>query len=182
MAKAQVMHGARALVQINKQPVGVFNEVSWVYGLIDAEVDILGAYAPVDIIYVGASAVTADATGWRVSITARMVVASVPKLRELLTYEGVEIQIMDRQAKPGDPPICTIRDVKPMGYSGGVAAKQLSDRAHPVQGHCASTTSPAPTRKTHRCLVDHGRVTLPPEEGSLPPRNMKRASPVLVTR
>jgi hypothetical protein len=126
MAKAQVMHGARALVQINKQPVGVFNEVSWVYGLLDAEVDILGAYGTVDVVYVGASAVTAEATGWRVIDHGPMVVASVPKLSELLTYEGVEILIMDRQAKPGDPAICTIRDAKPLGYSGGVAAKQLS--------------------------------------------------------
>jgi hypothetical protein len=134
MAKAQVMHGARALVFINNKPVGIFNNVSWVYGLIDAEVDILGAFAPVEIVYVGASAVTCDATGWRVIDHGPHIAASVPKLRELLGYEGITIQILDRQAKPTDKPICTIRDVKPLGYSSGVAAKTLSEARIPFKG------------------------------------------------
>lgn len=128
------MHGARALVYMNKKPVGIFNSVSYVYGLIDAEVDILGAFAPVEIAYVGASAVTCDASGWRVIGHGPHIVASVPKLRELLTYEGIEIVLLDRQSKPNDPPICTIRDVKPLGYSGGVAAKQLSEVRIPFKG------------------------------------------------
>ncbi len=134
MAKGQVFHGARALVFINNKPVGIFNNVSWVYGLIDAEVDILGAFAPVEIVYVGASAVTCDATGWRVVGNGPHVVSSVPKLRELLGYEGITIQILDRQAKPTDKAFCTIRDVKPLGYSSGVAAKQLSEARIPFKG------------------------------------------------
>lgn len=133
MAKSQVFHGARALVLMPTTPgsapvvVGVFNNVSWVYGLIDAEVDILGAYAPVEITYVGASPVTAEATGWRIVGHGPHVVASVPHLKDLLLFEGITIQIQDRQAKPGDLPVCTIKNVLPLGYSGGVAAKQLSE-------------------------------------------------------
>jgi hypothetical protein len=51
-----------------------------------------------------------------------------------MTYEGLEIVIVDRQAAPGTKPICTIRNVFFGGFSGGAAAKQLSEVRIPFKG------------------------------------------------
>jgi hypothetical protein len=104
--------------------VGIFTDVSWSYGLLDAEVDILGAMAPIGIEYVGATSIQCRASGWRVVGKGLFTLGIVPPLKDLLQYKDLIVELQDRITKKK---ICRVTDVKPLGFDSGVAAKQLSN-------------------------------------------------------
>lgn len=137
--KSHVLHGARAILYLPVTPasgttastgndslaaVGIFTDVSWSYGLLDAEVDVLGAFAPIALEYVGATSIQCRASGWRVIGKGLFTLGVVPQLNELLNYKDLIVELQDRVSKKK---ICRVTDVKPLGFDSGVAAKQLSN-------------------------------------------------------
>jgi hypothetical protein len=159
MAKAKVFHGARAILYVGTIARGIFNNASWSYGLEDQEVPILGAFAPVEIAYVGASTVTVRCTGWRIIGHGPHQDGMVPKLNELLNYQDIQLVLMDRQSGPNDPPVMKLRDVKPLGYDTGVASKSLSEVTITYKGLRVDDES-GPNEESN------GAATLPGPAGS----------------
>jgi len=129
--KPTVMHGARAILAIAGQPVGIFTNVSYQVQLDVAPVTILGSYAPVTTEYVGMEPVSVSATGWRVldhgphAVIGKNGERIVPALAELISADELSITVYDRQ----DPTkkIADITNVRSQGFSSGVAARSLSE-------------------------------------------------------
>lgn len=130
MAAPKVMHGARAKVGIVDpntglvQVVGIYSNVSYNLTYDTPPVYILGAYAPAAIENVAQEPVSMTCTGWRVVDHGAHVQGKVPKLADLLTSEYLQMVIIDRQTNKR---ICTVRDVRPTGYSTAISARQLEE-------------------------------------------------------
>jgi hypothetical protein len=133
---AKVMNGARAKLAIiengKSRYVGLFQNVS--YGLTySAEpVYILGNFAPVEIEYTSQDAVQITCSGWRVIERGPFAEASVPKLQDLLLHEYMELVIEDRQSRERGLPdqivrIAKFRNVRPIGFSTQISARQLEE-------------------------------------------------------
>lgn len=146
----QIYSGARCLVYVNAKPnpnapgatlgsgsgnvqsstsdglvlAGVFTSVSWQYAYIEQDIDILGRYSPVGIIYTGATTVSGSCTGWRVVADGPFATGLFPTLDQLDNYGDLTFAIIDRQ----DPTqiYCKITNVKPLNYSSGTANKSAS--------------------------------------------------------
>jgi hypothetical protein len=135
MAAPKTMNGARAKLGIydpstgQTRYIGIFQNVS--YGLtFQAEpVYILGKFAAAEIDYTSQDVVQITASGWRVIEHGPHVEAGVPRLQDLLSHEYLELAISDRQreAQGKDGRIAKFRNVRPVGYSTQISARQLEE-------------------------------------------------------
>lgn len=131
----KVMSGPRALVGIydpatgKTRIIGLFSNVSYSLSYETQAANILGAYAPVEIDYVGQNEVPITCSGYRVIDHGAHVDPAVPKLQDLLTHEYIELTIIDRQRQNagGDGRIAKFRNVRPTGYSSGMQARNLTE-------------------------------------------------------
>lgn len=132
----RVMSGARAKLAIvengRARYVGIFQSVS--YGLTyGAEpVYVLGNYGPVEIEYTSQDAVSISCSGWRAVEHGPHKEASVPHLQDILLHEYMELMIEDRQSKETGKPdqiarVAKFRNVRPIGYSTSISARQLEE-------------------------------------------------------
>jgi hypothetical protein len=122
--KAKTMHGSRAQLYINGQIVGVFNNVSYGVNYDANPIFVLGRFSAAEIALTGMEPIGVTATGFRVVDNGPYVVASVPRLQDLLNHEDISLSIWDRQT---NKMIMTVVGVRPTGYSSSIAAKAVSD-------------------------------------------------------
>ncbi len=131
----KVMSGPRALVGAydpatgKSRIIGLFSSVSYNLSYETQDANILGAYAPVEIDYVGQNVVSITCSGYRVIDHGAHAEAGVPKLQDLLTHEYLEMTIIDRQSQNAgkDGRIAKFRRVRPVGYSSGMSARNLTE-------------------------------------------------------
>lgn len=130
-SKPKVMHGARAIMAVAGQPVGLFTNVSYHVQYDVAPVNILGRYGPVTTEYVGAEPVQVNCNGWRVldhgpfAVIGKNGERLVPTLNELITAEEITLTIYDRQ----DPTkkVMEVVGCRSQGFQGGMASRSLSE-------------------------------------------------------
>jgi hypothetical protein len=106
--------------------MGIFTDVSWSFGYIDAEVDILGRFGPAAIEYVGASVVSGTASGWRVVNYGALASGLLPTLDQLLNWGPEQDVILEIQDRTTGKDVTKITNVKMLSYETGVANKNLS--------------------------------------------------------
>lgn len=120
MAQHQIMTGARAVLRINNQPVGIFSRVSWSVNNDAAPAHVLGRYAPAEITYVSQEAVNIQAVGFRIIDKGAHVAASLPKLQELLNHDSISLSVVDRRT---GKTIFQAFHVRPLSYSTDITAR-----------------------------------------------------------
>jgi hypothetical protein len=132
---AKVMSGARCKFGVfdpatgQTRYIGIFKNVSWTLTNQTEPVFILGRYSAAEIEYTSQDIVSITASGWRVIEHGPHNEAAVPKLQDLLTHEYLELVIMDRQREAAgkDARIAKFRNVRPVGYSTSLDARQLEE-------------------------------------------------------
>lgn len=96
---SKVMTGARAKVYINNQLVGIFESCSYNTSLGTEAIHLLGRFSPDEITITSAEAVSLSCSGFRVIGAGVHTLPAVPKLQDLLAFEGVTIAVVDRQTR-----------------------------------------------------------------------------------
>ncbi len=135
MAGGRTFTGARARVGIFNPAtgktnfVGIFQNISWGLSYQAEPVYILGKYAAAEIDYTSQDVVQISCSGWRVIEHGPHQEAALPKLQDLLTSEYIEIVVADRQreAEGKDGRVTKFRNVRPLGYSTSISARQLQE-------------------------------------------------------
>jgi hypothetical protein len=131
---AKVMHGARALVVINKSdacvPVGIFTNVSYNFQYDTTPVYILGRLSPAELVYTASEPVSITASGFRVLAQGPFDLG-MPLLNELLTAADMTFSLYDRQT--GEE-VMTVTGVKFTGFGSNVSARGLQDMTFNFQG------------------------------------------------
>jgi len=99
---SQTMTGGRAQLYLPDesgilQLAGVYESVNYTKGLGVEDIHTLGAYGPREIAITSYNAVTLSCSGFRVIGKGTTVLGKFPKLGDLLKYQGVTIQVRDRQ-------------------------------------------------------------------------------------
>ena len=131
MSKALSMHGARAKVIVDGQVVGIFNSCSYGVAYDANPVYILGKFNPAEIALTGQEPISVQCGGFRVIDNGPYVIASVPKLQDLLNHEDITLSLVDRQS---GKTVMTVVGVRPTGYSTDVAARGLQSLNVSFQG------------------------------------------------
>jgi hypothetical protein len=128
MAKPRIFTGARAIVKVNGQAVGLFANCSWSIRQDKAPAYILGRFNPAEITSTSQEPVTLSLTGYRVVGAGPYEIASgsaMRKLSELLNDdEDFAVTVEDRR---DGTPIFTAQGCRMSGWSSGVAARGVSD-------------------------------------------------------
>ena len=153
MSPPLVLSGARAVVRINNKPIGMFSSFS--YGLtFDVQaVYILGRYSAAETGYTAQEPVRCTASGWRVVGNGPHAAASMPNLRDLISHQYIQIDVLDRQS---GKVIAIIKDVRPETYSTTIAVKSLTEVTHTFVGLVVDDES---TKNTE----SQGHTDLPPQ-------------------
>lgn len=123
---SKIIHGARAIVQINGKSIGIFTTVSYgqVYDVSSAF--ILGRFSPAELAYTAAEAIQVSCSGYRVvdngphSATG----GSIPHLQELLNANDITLALFDRQT---NKKIMSVVGCKSQGYSTSVSHRQMQE-------------------------------------------------------
>lgn len=115
-----ILTGARAQLVVNGKIVGLFTSCSYNMTYDANPAFIIGRYGAAEITYTAQDVVTVDATGFRVIDAGPHVVASIPKLQELLNHEDISLSLIDRKTGKN---FMTVLGVRPMGYSSSVTAR-----------------------------------------------------------
>lgn len=125
----KVMTGARAKVGVVDPGANTIRYYATVesisYGMqIDTGVSyVLGRWSCAAIDYTAVEVIQINMTGWRVVDHGPHVEMRIPRVQDLLQADYLTIVVHDRQTLKN---VATIRDVRLTGYSGGFAARQLS--------------------------------------------------------
>ena len=135
-----IMTGARAIVQINEQTVGLFANCSWSLRQDKVPIYILGRYNPAELTAASQEPVSISLTGYR-SVDYKGI-GSDPKnslmvtpLDELLNEGDFSVSVFDRQS---NKLIFKAYNCKVIGYSSGVSARGISDMRLDIIGIKAS--------------------------------------------
>lgn len=125
MAQHQILTGARAVVKVNGQVVGVFSRVNYTVGYDAVPAYILGRYSAAEITYTAAEVVSVDAAGFRIIGKGPHAHMSVPKLQELLNHDSITLEIYDRRPASGGSNVTflKIEHVRPVGFSTNISAR-----------------------------------------------------------
>ena len=138
MSTSQVFTGARAVLMIKGQRVGLFSDVSWSIRQSKEPQFILGRFNPAEITQTSQDAVSMSMSGFRFLDADKGTesspgkisksgspynVAGATKLSGLLNEEDFVVQLVDR--KSGNP-IFTVQGCKVVSWSSGVAARGVS--------------------------------------------------------
>jgi len=132
MANPKVMHGARGIVSVGQQVVGIISDIN--YNITDDTQDayILGRTGPAEIGYVAQEPITGTISGWRVIDQGAYASLGLPLLKDLLTAPYTHITLMDRN--DNKRVIGHIEQVRLLGHSGGLSARQFSTVTIPFKG------------------------------------------------
>lgn len=128
------IHGARAIMKItatdpttgksNPIEVGVFNNVSYNVTIDVVPVNVLGSILPVELVQTGQEAVQLNCSGFRVYQNGPYANGKVPKVKDLLTYNGLQLEIQDRVT---NQVIMRVINAKCTGYRTTITAKGTAD-------------------------------------------------------
>ena len=115
--------GARAIVKVNGQTVGIFESCT-VAGTIGTEpIHILGRYAPEEIAITSSEAVNVTCAGFRVVGAGVHTLPAVPLVQDLLLFDPFTIQVVDRQT---NEVLETILNCVPSSHNTNYNAKATS--------------------------------------------------------
>lgn len=95
--------GARALVYVKNQLVGIFESCTVANTTSTEAIHLLGRYTPAEIAITAKEAVNVTCAGFRVAGNGKNVLPAVPKVQDLLNFEPFTIAVVDRQASSGPP-------------------------------------------------------------------------------
>ncbi len=140
---SKVMHGARAMLYIDGNPAGVFNQASWGVAYDASPVYILGRYSPAEIALTSQEPVSLTLSGWRVVSSHANDYAGpyaetggkMSNLQDLLSAGDITVQILDRQTQQV---ILTVVNVRTTGYSTSVNSRGLQEMSVSMVGLTAS--------------------------------------------
>jgi len=127
---AKTLTGARCLLSIDSQPIGLFASVDFGVNNAAEDIYVLGNLGASEIVYTSQDTITVNVSGFRVMGSSPYDASSVPKLQELLTHADITLSIVDRTTKL---PVMTLVGVRPIGYNvsaqaRGVASLSISFR------------------------------------------------------
>ena len=120
-----VFTGARAIIYINGQNVGLFSNCSWSVRQQKVPAFILGRYNPADIIPISQEPVEMRLTGFRVVGAGPYQVAGATHLQDLLQNESYfQVVVVDRRT---GAKVFTANECRVQGWNSGVQARGVSD-------------------------------------------------------
>ena len=123
MATSKVFSGARAIVKVNNNIVGLFESATWAENLGSENVHVLGRFSPAEIAITSYEAVTVTCSGFRIIDQGVHILPAFPKLQDLLNLDEITLSITDRQSGKN---ILVVTGCKPTANNSGVNAKALS--------------------------------------------------------
>jgi hypothetical protein len=123
MSKQLTMTGARAIVRVDGVTVGVFDSAQYGANLGTEPIHTLGRYSASEISITSYEAVQVSCSGFRVVGQGVHTLPKAPKIKDLLSFERVQLQIVDR--KDGTT-IMTVTDCVPANWSESQNAKATS--------------------------------------------------------
>ena len=94
----KVITGARAVVRVNGNIVGIFESCSVAKNFGTEPIFILGSYIPREIAITSSEVVTVTCAGFRVVGTGLNTLPAVPLVSDLLTFDALTITVVDRQS------------------------------------------------------------------------------------
>lgn len=124
MPKSPIFHGAKAILIIDNKIVGIFTQCSYGVNLDVHTAHILGRHGVAQFTYTGMDAVRVSLSGFRVINTGVYAINIAPELKELMTTEGIQIQIVDRET---DATIMRVENCHLTDWSSGQSARSISD-------------------------------------------------------
>lgn len=116
----KVMTGARALVYVDDELVGIFDSCSYGTNVGVEPIFLLGRYGADEITPTSYEAVNVDCSGFRVVGAGVHTLPKMPKVQDLLNLNGVVLSVRDRQS--GDL-IMNVIGCVPYRYGTGHQAK-----------------------------------------------------------
>jgi hypothetical protein len=122
---AKTFTGARAIVKVDNEVVGMFDSVNYTVNVSAEPIFTLGRFSAAEIVPTAYEAVQANCSGFRIINQGVHVLPKMPKLQDLLNLEGVTLAIEDRQGK-AEGSIFEMTNCVPVSYSGGVNGKATS--------------------------------------------------------
>lgn len=120
---SKTMVGARAKVYVNNQLVGIFESCSYNVNIGTEPIHLLGRHSPDEIAITSYEAISLSCAGFRVIGSGVHVLPAVPKLQDLLAFEGVTIAVVDRQTRQV---ILTAIGCVPNAFNGNYNARATS--------------------------------------------------------
>lgn len=138
--KAKTLTGSRAVLAINGKIAGVFSNVSYSvnYGL--EPIYTLGKYSGQELVYTSMDVINIVVSGFRVLDNGPYVIASVPRLQDLLNHEDISVTLIDRQT--GKQTV-NILGVRSGGWDQDAAARGLHNLTVRMTGLTLSDESDA---------------------------------------
>jgi len=119
--------GARALVYVKNQLVGIFESCTVANTLSTEPIHLLGRYTPAEIAITAKEAVNVTCSGFRVAGNGINVLPAVPLVQDLLNFEPFTIAVIDRQnTSPNPVPLETIQNCVPTSDNTNYNAKATS--------------------------------------------------------
>lgn len=124
--QTKTLTGARAIVQIKGQPVGIFNNIAYSNRTVREPIYTLGSFLPREICAISQDPVAVRLSGYRHIGKTPAQVAGATLIRDLLTEDadGFTVQIIDRRTNTR---IAVIEGCKVVDYSIGVSARSYVD-------------------------------------------------------
>lgn len=152
--KAKTFTGARAIVSVNNEVVGVFDSCTWTVNHGAEPIHTLGRFNPQEIALTSYEAVTVNCSGFRVIGQGVHKLGKVPKLQDLLNFTTIDLQIVDRQ--DASIPILIVQDCTPVNHSNQVNSRATSRIQITYMGLVASDED-----EQGASQEDSGAVSLP---------------------
>lgn len=119
----KVFTGARAIVSVAGQVVGIYSSVSYAMNVRAEPIFTLGRYSANEITPTGYDTVTVQCTGFRIVNQGPHKLPKVPKLQDLLNLGPVTLTITDRQT---NTVIAKVEGCVPVSYSINTAAQNVA--------------------------------------------------------
>lgn len=123
-SETRVMTGARAILSVGGEKMGVFNNFSYGQQFDVEHAYILGRFNPDEIVYTAMGPVACQASGWRVIDQGPHIQGKVPHLQDLLTHDYITLTVVDRQS---GKTVAQISSVRPTGYTTQVSSRQAEE-------------------------------------------------------
>jgi hypothetical protein len=120
---SKVVTGARAVVKVNGNIVGIFESCTFNRSYGTEAIHILGRFSPSEITYTSAEAVSLSCSGFRVVGYGIFTLPAVPTIQDLISFDPFEVTVTDRQT--GDV-ILTAHSCVPNGDNGNFNARATS--------------------------------------------------------
>jgi len=125
MAQSRIFTGARAIIFIGENQVGLFANCSWSIRQDKAPAYVLGRFNPVEITSTSQEPVQMSLTGYRVVEHGPYANMGVKQLQQLLNDDDdFVVKVVDRRDATA---IFTAEGCKVAGWSSGAAARGVSD-------------------------------------------------------